>query len=106
MKRQTLSKAHVMVEIPPGANNIHREFPANVSKGPKIHYVQIENERTCLITSIASLLHYAGAKEHASQLFNLKHKLQETTEIWDQLSQCLMSLSKMLKLQSVNYGWV
>jgi hypothetical protein len=39
VKRQTLAKAQVWVEIPPGANNVHREFPSNVHKGPKIHYV-------------------------------------------------------------------
>jgi hypothetical protein len=104
VKRQSLGKAQVFVEIPPGANNKHREFPANFTKGPKIHYVQIENERTCLITAVSSLLHFAHGQEHAQLLFSHKKKFQDLVDVWDDLNQYLVSMSYLLKVESVDYS--
>jgi hypothetical protein len=57
-----------------------------------------------LVTALSSLLYFARARDHASQLFNQKKKLQETIEIWDELNQFLVSLNKMLRLESVDYS--
>jgi len=104
VKRQSLSKLQVFVEVPPGANNIHREFPVGVTKGPEIHYIQVEGERTCLITSLASLLYFVNSREHASELFNSKGCIQEQTNVWEQLQIYLTQLSGLLKLQKIDYS--
>jgi hypothetical protein len=75
LKRLSVAKNHVFVEIPPGANNIHREFPVGIKKGPEIHYVQKEGEHTCLVTSLASLLYYVNARKDAHLLFTSRDKI-------------------------------
>ena len=44
LKQESMGKSRVFIEIPPGANNIHRDFPEGLEKGPVIHYKQREGE--------------------------------------------------------------
>ena len=52
-----------------------RNSQNKLNKGPEIKYMQIENEQTCLVTSLSSVLHYAKAYDHASQLFGERKNL-------------------------------
>ena len=103
VKRKSKSKSQVFVEIPPGANNIHRDFPRGVTQGPHIHYKQKIGERTCLVTAVASLLYFANSRQHASRLFAVKNNIQESIYTWRHLQTYLSDYSNMLKLKKVNY---
>lgn len=99
VKRQSLAKNCVFIEIPPGASNIHREFPSGVVKGLDIKYIQQEGERTCLITSVSSMLLYVNGQKDANQLFNWRNKIQEYDDVWDRLHCYLLKIDSTLKLE-------
>ena len=46
------------IRIPPGDCRTHAE--QTDMKSPPVHYQQKENERTCMVYSMASILHYSG----------------------------------------------
>src|SRR5688500_9659403 len=88
-----------MMEIPPGANNIHKKFPENVVKGPEIYYVQKEDKRTCVVTATASLLHTVNSRQHTANIFSNHHKIQEDIELWNKLSHHLTKMNPKLSIQ-------
>jgi len=107
MSKQGFKK---FIAIPPGDSKEHQEFPEDMKKGKIIHYRQPSGERICLVASFASFLHAEESKQHAAQLFSVRHKIQENHEVWRMFSEYLISLSPDLHFEKYEidiskYGW-
>ena len=61
VKKIGLDGEKYFIGIPPGDAKPSSEFPSHLEKGPEMKYKQGE-EKTCLVYSCASTLHYLGAK--------------------------------------------
>ena len=81
------------VQVPPGDNRqstiTTKGLKTLSSFLPKIHYQQKEGERTCLIFSFCSALHYLGGCQVAS---NLKQSCQKIIERPDTMKLFLQKL--------------
>jgi hypothetical protein len=57
------------VAVPPGADKKHdKEASKAPAVGATIKYKQKEGERTCMVYGMASVVHFAGAKQLASEI--------------------------------------
>jgi hypothetical protein len=97
--KQNAKKANgTFIEIPPGDSRKHGPQENN-NNYPKLRYKQKEDENTCLMISVAYLLHECGACEHASFLVNDRLKITKSTKYWTKFQEKLCSFSTKLKLQ-------
>jgi hypothetical protein len=103
VKRFSLMKSQGFVNITPGASRAHGEVPDELLTGPPIQYRQMEGQRTCLVSSLSSLLHFVNAKQHAAELFSVRRKLEDSATCWDLLHQYLLHRSPKLKMQKIDY---
>jgi hypothetical protein len=71
------TKSVAFVAVPPGDDKVHEKgsFEA-LAIGPKIKYLQKEGERTCMVYSMASVIHDMGAKQLASEIRNAGKKFE------------------------------
>lgn len=100
VKRMSTKGRKKFVGVPPGDAKMHSSFPQGLSKGPEIKYKQSNEERICLVASFASFLHSVDCRQHAAQLFNEKHKIQENAEVWPKFMKFMTStLSPHLNLE-------
>ena len=86
------------IEVPPGDNKVHQDFPENLEKGTIIHYRQPVNEWICLIASFASFLHAHNYTHHAAQLFLVKHKVSDNPKIRCEFHEFLTKMSPYLHM--------
>lgn len=62
------------INISPGKDKCYRKLPELALEAPSIHYLQGENQRSCLTFSFASALHYVGAKQIVSEVYCMSDK--------------------------------
>src|SRR5688500_1124694 len=90
------------IEVPPGDNKLHAEFPIGFIPGPEINYKQ-ENERVCLVALFASFLHAMNCQQDAALLFSMKNRIQEYTNVWTKFISYLSELSPYLQVEKYEY---
>ena len=100
MKRNAKSNKGSFIEIPPGDSRKHKPEQSD-SSYPTMKYYQKEGEPTCLIISVANLLHHSGAKEHALFLFNDQKKIIRQANVWSCIKEKLRQLSILLIFQPI-----
>jgi hypothetical protein len=62
-------KTDSFLKIPPGDDRKQTKV-TQINGGPKVHYQQKEGERTCMVYSLASTIHYLGETDIASKIRN------------------------------------
>jgi hypothetical protein len=102
LKRLSLSKTQCFIEIPPGASRGHVKVPDELLTGPLINYRQVQGKRTCLVSSLSSLLHFVNARQHAAELFYAQRKFNNSVTCWKYLDQYLYEKSPSLKIHRVD----
>lgn len=101
---QKLGKAKKtkFINIPPGDDRQHESVPDHLQTGPKINYRQQDDEKTCLIYSFASALHYAGAKQIASEFYQKAKKISEKHNTFDLFARSIQQQSEHLRFKILN----
>ena len=94
------SSTNAFTDIPPGDFKLHVEYPKDISKGPKLHYRQLKDARTCLTTSFANVLWSCNCKVHAGDIYKA-HKLCLSPKALPTFKAKLMELSSKLKCTNI-----
>ena len=58
--------------------------------------MQEEGTRTCLIISLANILHYSNCRHHAALLHHKRFKFEDSSGLWKELNAYLLSMSPLL----------
>jgi hypothetical protein len=95
------------VFVSPGDNRSHSEEAIkNLATGPKVNYVQTNNQRTCMVYSMASAVHYAGGKQLASEIRNMATRFEFKVGAFSCFLQFMERKHKSLKatrIKSTNF---
>jgi hypothetical protein len=63
--------------VPPGDDREHYEAAyRTMATGPRIKYIQVKNQDTCMVCAMASAVHYAGSPQLASELRSMDVKFE------------------------------
>jgi hypothetical protein len=101
--KSVCSSKSAFVKIPPGDKKEHSNIPKHLYNhtAPDIHYRLAEGEKTCLVLSFASLLHYTGLKQIGSEVFNVRKKINHNIDAWKKFRDFLCSRSPDLLSQKL-----
>ena len=83
------------LHVPPGDSKSHKKV--NPTKGPKLHYRQMEGERTCMVYAMASALFEYGYKDIASMIYNSRKRFMNDANGMHQLCRAMGKESKAFR---------
>lgn len=66
------------VHVPPGDNRDHTSntLTQDFVYSPKVHYQQAPGARTCMVDAMTSGLHHIGARQAASEIWQMRKRFQ------------------------------
>ena len=91
------------VDLPPGDSRKHsnESIPASDLPTPAVHYCQREGERTCLICSFASAVHYTGNAQLASEIYQSCMKVIDRADTMDRFLTKIARLHQSLASEHI-----
>jgi hypothetical protein len=91
------------VQVPPGDNRSHPPCSSlSITTGPKVHYLQKEGKRTCMVYSFASAVHHMGWHQIASQIRNVGKKYEFKIGAFGRFANHLPRILKKFKTSKQN----
>ena len=97
VKHMSRKESSKWIVIPPGDDKVHTNVPQDLQTSIQMKYRQNEGERTCLVYSFASALHYAGARQEASELYRKANRIIEKPNTVQVFSDAVVGRSEHLK---------
>jgi hypothetical protein len=92
------------LKVPPGDSRKHTNIAEG--SGPQIHYQQQEGERTCMVYSLASALHFLGRKDVAAKIRNDSARYRKDINSFCTFVKDLKSRHKIFRKETPGKGTV